>query len=439
MNIALTIQPPQQGFASITLRAANGVDRQLDLAFEVLQRHCNADDPLALDFLLLGSLCYVADKMVKRRSPLNPDNWTRDIDLSIPVSDPALWHSAKADFEAALNFLSGDRWNLEFVALPAYRLYVPPVRQKPSLYTPADAVCLFSGGLDSLVGSIDLLASSQRVLLVSHYDTAAPEQVGLVTALDAAYPGQTRSMRMRVGHRSAPAQETTLRTRSLLFMAIGMAAARSLGPNVPLVAPENGVIALNLPLTPSRAGSCSTRTMHPLFLERLTSALRQVGFTNPLINPLEWKTKGEVLVDCRDAVLLKKLAPQSASCSHPTRRQIWKRKNNGERNCGYCVPCLFRRASMNVAGWDNGNEYGVDICRGELLPTQPGVSANDLRAMLSFLRANKTDAEIARGILRVASVSSPDVRAKMVVRGFDEVRALIRAKGTALIRQAAGV
>lgn len=240
---------------------------------------------------------------------------------------------------------------------------------------------------------------------------------------------------MRIGHHSAPAPETTLRSRLLLLIALGMYAARSLGPDVPLATPENGVIALNVPLTPPRAGSCSTRTMHPLFLERLTDAMRKVGITSPLSNPLELQTKGEVHLGCPNAPLLRRLAVQSASCSHPTRRQIWVRKNGGERNCGYCMPCLFRRASMKAADWDSGYDYGIDVCQGELLPTKNGSSANDLRAMLSFLRAGKTEAAIQR----IARIQSPELRAKMVVRGFDEVRALIRAKGHAAIRQAAGV
>lgn len=438
MNITVNVQRPQEGFAPVTLRASNGVERNLDLDFEVLRRHCRDDDPIALDFLFLGALCYVVDKMVKRRDENIPDHWTRPLELSVPVSDPVLWSAAKIDLEAALGFLSGDVWCLDFVALP-HPLHAPPKRRKESLLEPADAVCLCSGGLDSLAGSIDLLESSKRVLLVSHYDTAAPEQNVLTPALEAAYPGRVRSLRVRVGHRPSAAEETTLRSRSLLFLALGMYAARSLGPNVPLMAPENGVIALNVPLTPSRAGSCSTRTMHPLFLARLTSALRKVGFSNLLVNPLDLKTKGEVLVECRNVPLLKRLAIQSASCSHPTRRQLWVRRHNGERNCGYCTPCLFRRASMHAAGWDDGNDYGLDVCRGELPPTSKGTSANDLRAMLSFLGARKTVADIERDILRTAQVEDSNRRAHMVARGFEEVRALIKAKGDATLRQRAGI
>ena len=322
---------------------------------------------------------------------------------------------------------------------PSHPLYVLPKREKPNLHESADAVCLFSGGLDSLCGSIDLFEAKKKVLLVSHYDMATPEQNTLAPALAHNYPSQVRWMRMRVGHRSARAQETTLRSRSLLFIAMGMYAARGLGPRVPLVTPENGVIALNVPLTPSRAGSCSTRTMHPYFIGKLRDALIKVGFTNPLINPFEFKTKGEVLVECANSALLQQLAHQSSSCSHPTRRQHWVRKSSGERNCGYCMPCLFRRASMNLAGWDDGNKYGIDVCQGELLPTKRWASVNDLRAVLAFMSAHKTAVEIERDISRIASVTSPKQRAEMVARGWEEMRALIRKKGIAPLRSAAKV
>lgn len=41
---------------------------------------------------------------------------------------------------------------------------------KSPLSTPA-AVCLFSGGLDSFIGAIDLLAAGENIAMVGHYRT----------------------------------------------------------------------------------------------------------------------------------------------------------------------------------------------------------------------------------------------------------------------------
>src|SRR5437899_6888873 len=97
-------------------------------------------------------------------------------------------------------------------------------------------------------------------------------------------------------------------------------------------------------LTPSRAGSCSTRTMHPFFLNSLAAALVQVGITNKVINPLELKTKGECANQCLNQTLMAETHESTVSCSHSSRRQDWKRKSAS--NCGYCVPCLVRRAAL---------------------------------------------------------------------------------------------
>ena len=88
--------------------------------------------------------------------------------------------------------------------------------------------------------------------------------------------------------------EPSLRSRSIVFIGLGIYAASEVGAEIPLLAPENGTIALNLPLTPSRSGSCSTRTMHPFYLDTLRSVLNDLGLKNSLTNPLGLKTgKGE--------------------------------------------------------------------------------------------------------------------------------------------------
>ena len=75
----------------------------------------------------------------------------------------------------------------------------------------------------------------------------------------------------------------------------------------------------------------------------------------------------------------------SVSCSHATRRQNWIRKSAS--HCGYCIPCIIRRAAIHKAGFDNGQDYGFDICEGELT-IEDEKSADDLRAMIDFINKN---------------------------------------------------
>jgi len=127
-----------------------------------------------------------------------------------------------------------------------------------------------------------------------------------------------------------------------VFIALGMFAASSLGPDVPLLIPENGTMALNVPLTPSRRGSCSTRTAHPHYLAMLRRILSQVGLSNPFCNPLQGKTKGEAVVACRNQALLNALARRSVSCAKRGHKVHWTRRNAD--GCGRCMPCIYRRA-----------------------------------------------------------------------------------------------
>src|SRR5262249_4463756 len=155
---------------------------------------------------------------------------------------------------------------------------------------------------------------------------------------------------------------------------LGIYAASGVGPDIPLHTPENGIIALNLPLTPSRNGSCSTRTMHPFYLDTLRSILSDLGLKNALTNPLGLRTKGEWVIACRDQALLRSLAAKTVSCSHGSRRQDWKRKKAA--NCGYCVPCMFRRAALHAAKLDSGKDYGIDVCANELTVDSDRTSAD---------------------------------------------------------------
>lgn len=435
----------KDGLALLGVRVPElDVDYDLDLPFKGLYERCAVPDGIALDFLITASLCYVIDKIVPRKSAA--DNWTRTFEVDFPVSDPKVWANVTSDLETALSFLTGDIWQLSFRTADLDFFRRPRRRRRVrKLFLPkmgtATAVCLFSGGLDSLTGAINLLEedAAHKVLLIGHYDAAGPrsQQASLFAEIRKHYPLRAELLQTRVSHKPDAALESSLRSRSLVFMALGIYAARSSGFDVPLYAPENGLIAINVPLTPSRAGSCSTRTMHPFFLERLASILGGLGFRNRIINPFELKTKAECIVECFNQPLLKSLVETSVSCSHGTRRQNWIRKDSN--NCGYCMPCLFRRAALHSAGLDLGRSYGIDVCEGELPLDDEGDSGDDLRAVVDFLQTRKSSDEIAREISGVAPVRDIEGYTAMVERGFNEVRSLFLGKARPSLQRAAGI
>ena len=52
-------------------------------------------------------------------------------------------------------------------------------------------------------------------------------------------------------------------------------AATGLAPPFSLAVPENGLIALNVPLDPLRLGALSTRTTHPFYIARWNELLAE--------------------------------------------------------------------------------------------------------------------------------------------------------------------
>jgi hypothetical protein len=340
-------------FAKISISNTDTGDTcVLDLDFKTMYERCGIPNQTVLDFLFMATVFYATDKFVGRKA--FKDRWTREIKLRIPVYELTKWQTTKEQLDKCMSFLTGDVWEIEFY-LNTSPLHRPTERRRPSRRVlprvHADTVCLFSGGLDSLVGAIDWLESNpeKNILLVGHYDGQVngpkSDQNNLLKHMFPHYSGRIETLQIRVGQRPA-GNETTFRSRSILFLALGIYATASIGQDIPLMIPENGTIALNIPLTPSRRGSCSTRTAHPNYLRMLSQILQSVGIFNPIINPLGMKTKGEAISQCKNQQVLRNAIPDSVSCGKSGHKSSWVRRN--AKGCGRCVPCIFRRASLHV-------------------------------------------------------------------------------------------
>lgn len=353
----------------------------------------------AADLMVLGAAVYCADKVTRRRD--TPDAWTRDIAVRFPVADTSAWHSA--DVDGALGFLTGDHWTITPHESPQHPLAGLP-RDDDEIGFHVDGVCLFSGGLDSLCGVVDLLEEDpqRRLCLLSHHEggQASTAQQVLFDELAGHYhPDRIVSRRLYLrpapanAHQARPLprkRENTTRSRSLLFLTAALALAAAQGSTVPVYVPENGFIGINVPLTRARVGSASTRTTHPHFMAQLDAIAKAVGVVNPILNPYRLRTKGEMLAESRNPTLLQRLAPMSISCSHPeTARYVGRRQGN----CGYCFPCLIRRASLAHVGWDNDN-YAWDALTEAALLDRRRRRGADLRAVVTGAFADRPDRDV---------------------------------------------
>ena len=75
-----------------------------------------------------------------------------------------------------------------------------------------------------------------------------------------------------------------------------------------------------------------------------------IGLEAELVLPYKYKTKGEILKECKDKDILSKLVFVSNSCGKYQRHNL--------QQCGVCVPCLVRRAAFLEAGMQDKTEKG---------------------------------------------------------------------------------
>lgn len=417
------------------------VASQLDIDFLTLRNLCGIPSSTVLDFLFIASIVYAVDKLIPRKTA--QDNWTRELEVDLPVENIELWNRVRDKLQTTLSFLTGDYWSLNFYNLehPLSRPRQNRVLQIPNLN--ANAVCLFSGGLDSLIGVINWLETNQtgNLLLASHYDPRVPgplsDQNALLEVLQPIYPQRIKPLQVRVGQNPS-GKEVTFRSRSILFIALGLYAACSIGPTTPLIIPENGTIALNVPLTPSRRGSCSTRTTHPFLLNSISNILGDIGVANSIHNPYAFKTKGECVEECLNQDALKEAVKRSRSCAKSGHTSSWI--NRGAKGCGRCMPCIYRRASLHKVGLDT-EVYGRDICSGEVDLNSAKISAIDFRACANFLKQNPSRERIARMLLSNGKLYITHINeyADLVCRAMNEIRVLVRDKATNGVKQRCGI
>lgn len=391
---------------------------------------------IGIDVIILAAHIYAADTRISRIFE-SQDSWTREIKIVVPVSDPERWNQVSDLLVRMLNFLTGDRWAFSFRQRPAGFIHLSPARLRLQSTSPFDHFSLFSGGLDSLIGAIDLLESGATPLLISHAGDGAASiaQSICFQELKVHYNKITVS-RLRVAM-SFPGNlvqqigesENTTRGRSFLFFAIGILAGTGLNKNFVLNAPENGLIAINVPLDPLRLGALSTRTMHPFYIARWNELLARLEIPGRIENPY-WKyTKGEMVLNCTNQELLCQLIPHSMSCSSPAKVRWMKSKTE---NCGYCLPCLIRRAALEKA-YGRGNDptnYYLSNLDGATLNSRSakGQQVRSIQFALERLHAtpNLTNLLIYKpGPLSDLSDDDISALSKVYQRGMNEVGALL--------------
>ena len=315
-----------------------------------------------VELLRLAVLTYLVDRTADRPTR----GWQRNLELVVPVFDPARWAPVVDRVNATLAFLTGDTWDVSFVAKRS------AARKKVNVAVEScERVSLFSGGADSLCGL--LVSVNEGVLphLVSHSNwtivTGSQNQV-LDALARLGIPELTRDFvdigrkKHQIGSGLEFPHERTSRSRSLVFIALGVAAAAV--RDAELWIPENGFASLNLPLTKERRGALSTRTTHPRLLDDLGEINDAIGLSVAITNPFELVTKGELFTRVAadyDATHAASVLSTSHSCARSGANYYGFPPST---HCGVCFGCLVRRAAFAASGLADSTTYIEESLRG---------------------------------------------------------------------------
>jgi 7-cyano-7-deazaguanine synthase in queuosine biosynthesis len=385
-------------------------------ARNIIQHNNLEPSARAWDLLSIALSVIAADTAARRDE--SPDGWTRQLDLHVAVSDPVFWTEKRSLLVRQLGFLTTDIWNINFLDCG-----VQPAPPKVPARPEQDSIMLLSGGLDSLIGAIDLVTMhGKNPFAVSQVSRGDKQTQSLFAS---SIGGGLAHLQLNHNAECPGQNERSQRARSFVFLAYGVLAATALkryhaGERVTFYVCENGFISINPPLTGARLGSLSTRTTHPFFIRLFQELLDAADLRVMIENPYQFKTKGEMLSACADQALLQAYAHTSTSCGRYAR--------NGYEQCGRCLPCLIRRASFNAWGVKDKTHYKfAKLSRND----KNHARYDDVRSAAMAVAAAKAEgfSTWAGPALSSALLGDTTPYQDVIKRGLDELATFLKTAG----------
>ena len=328
--------------------------------------------PRVVDLLEIAAYVYTADCGATRDGAwTNEDGtepWGRDFHFLVPVRDPQFWRreDVQTSLVSALRFMSSDEVGFTFVRLlkdrPLQR-YLDELRHAElSPFQCVERVVMFSGGIDSLAGAVEVAAAGQPLVAVSHRPMSHTSklQADLIQHLGELFPGPMMHVPVWVNKQGWD-KEPTQRTRSFLFSALGVAVGSVLNAGgVRLY--ENGVTSLNWPVAQEVLQSRASRVTHPLALYRMQEFYRLLTERTDFAvdNPYIFDTKSDVIARIANHGAADLLG-RTVSCL----RTIFR--PSAQRHCGMCRQCIDRRIAVLASGQeahDRQESYQSDVFTG---------------------------------------------------------------------------
>lgn len=376
-------------------RLSAACDRRVNVSLPNFVRSVYNLPDRILDLLELASYIFALDRSFSRGriDDVEYHSWSRSICLVIRVRDFDFWNTSECSraLSDTLEFLTGDR---EFLVTFQPGHHTPPTGLFDDTNFHVDVgsegveIALFSGGLDSLAGAIDLLESTTgKVILASHQASIAAKrtQRNLIRALSDLYPNRVEHYPFQCNLQGKRAMDETQRSRSFLFASIAYALAYTYGQNCFHVF-ENGITSINLQRRGDLLNARASRTTHPKTIAGLSNIFSLIsGASFEVRHPFLNLTKVDVIK--RVAEKHPNLLSSSVSC---TRASFAK---GDTTHCGTCFQCIDRRLASFGAGveeLDHRGLYAFDIASQPLNPETKTVALDYIRQAI-FLEQHSPD------------------------------------------------
>lgn len=342
MSSGISIVPPEIGIDVVEAgcRARKGrtaLDLERDIKFSTagLESYAFANwQPIIYDAMVLAAAIEYGDKVIKRPQ----SGWARRISLRIPVNQPSRWNSPTVSeaLHDAVEFLTGDYWNFEFVRRSSAAL--APQQDYLSLPANTTAVIPYSDGMDS--------RAVAGILSKSYGDALVRVRIGS-TIWDLSHNKGKREPFASVPY-NVPSKksnrESSARSRGFKFTLISAVAAYLSGAEE-IIIPESGQGIIG-PAIVNVGHAYPDYRNHPLFTRKMALFINLLlGKKIKFVYPRIWSTKGETL---RDFVSL------GQGSNWETTRSCWRGNNwasvdGKRRQCGVCAACMLRRVSIHAA------------------------------------------------------------------------------------------
>lgn len=314
------------------------------------------------DLLEIAGYIFSADRETRRGDKYNLfyHSWSRAFHFHIGVHDKEFWErqDVKNILEEVLVFLTGDH-SYKFTFYDNGDSFPSNIFDTENFTIDAPEklkVSLFSGGLDSLAGAIELLETTDSELCLVSHQSGQPgvKQTHRLVfeALNLLYPNRCKHYKYHCGFDHFPSTDETQRTRSFLYTATAFTIAKTYNQNCIYVY-ENGITSLNFAETQDLMNARASRTTHPKTLSLLEKLFSMIGETAfEIKNPFLFRTKTEVVEVLKKYDKLS-LLDSSVSCS-ATRKHCSK-----FTHCGICSQCIDRRFAVYATEIEDADENGI--------------------------------------------------------------------------------